>query len=383
MDMNTVGILGGGQLARMLALAAAPLGLECTAFDPSRDACSAPYARLYTGDWHDLDALARFADGVDVVTFDFENVPAHSAQWLSERVLVRPNAQALAVSQDRLSEKSLFVELDIPVPPFAPVSARDELHHALDRIGLPAIVKTRRLGYDGKGQFRLRTRQDADAAWAALGGHAGGLIVEAMVPFERELSVIAARGCDGEFRAWPLIENWHADGILSASLAPAVVTPQLKRTAMAHARALAERLDYVGVFALELFCRGETLLANEMAPRVHNSGHWTIEGAEISQFEQHLRAVTGLPLGTPAMRRHACMLNWIGVLPDLRPILACPGGHWHAYAKVARPGRKLGHATIRAQTPAALAAMLADLGPALGRTQQIAPVLSRLGQQAV
>jgi len=376
--MNTVGILGGGQLARMLALAAAPLGLECVVFDPARDACAAPYARLHTGDWHDLDALARFADGVDVVTFDFENVPAQSAQWLSERVPVRPNAQALAVNQDRLSEKSLFVKLGIPVPPFAPVSTCDELHQALDRIGLPAIVKTRRLGYDGKGQFRLRARQDANAAWAALGGHPGGLIVEAMVPFERELSVIAARGCDDDFRAWPLTENWHVDGILSASLAPAVVTPQLERTAVAHARALAERLDYVGVFALELFCQGETLLANEMAPRVHNSGHWTIEGAEISQFEQHLRAVTGLPLGTPAMRGHTCMLNWIGVLPDLRPILACPGGHWHSYAKAARPERKLGHATIRAQTPAALAAMLADLGPASGRTQQIAPVLSRL-----
>jgi len=379
--MNTVGILGGGQLARMLALAAAPLGLECVAFDPARDACAAPHARLYTGDWHDRDALARFVGEVDVVTFDFENVPAQSAQWLSERIPVRPNAQALAISQDRLSEKSLFVELGIPVPAFAPVSSRDELHQALERTGLPAIVKTRRLGYDGKGQFRLHARKDADAAWDALGGHAGGLIVEAMVPFERELSVIAARGCDGDFRAWPLTENWHEDGILSASLAPAMVTPQLQQTAMLHAHALAERLGYVGVFALELFCQGQTLLANEMAPRVHNSGHWTIEGAEISQFEQHLRAVTGLPLGDPAMRGHACMLNWIGELPDSRPVLACPGGHWHTYAKSARPGRKLGHATIRAQTPAALAEMLAGLGP-LERTAQIALLLSRLGQSS-
>jgi len=378
--MSTVGILGGGQLARMLALAAAPLGVKCAAFDQVNDACSAPHARLHVGDWRDHDALARFADGVDVVTFDFENVPAESAQWLSQRVPVLPNPHALAVSQDRFCEKSLFAELGIPVPAFAPVASRDELEAALDVVGVPCILKTRRLGYDGKGQFRLRTRGDADAAWAALGpsAGAGGLIAEAFVPFERELSVIAMRGQDGELRTWPVTENWHVNGVLSASLAPAHLTPELERTAFAHARALAERLDYVGVFALELFCRDGVLLANEMAPRVHNSGHWTIEGAETSQFENHLRAVLGLPLGATSMRGHAVMLNWIGELPEMRAVLDGPGGHWHDYGKAARAGRKVGHATVRADSTQALAARLAELGARLGREAHIKPVLERL-----
>jgi len=367
--MRAVGILGGGQLARMLALAAAPLGVACRAFDQVSDACSAPYARLHVGDWQDREALARFADGVEVVTFDFENVPAQSAQWLSQQVPVCPNPAALALSQDRLSEKSLFVELGIPVPAFAPVSSLDELDAALETLGTPCVLKTRRLGYDGKGQFRLRAREDAGAAWAALGPQAatGGLIAEAFVPFERELSVIAVRGRDGEFRAWPVTENWHVDGVLSASQAPAQVTPTLEHTAVTYARALAERLDYIGVFALELFCRDGVLLANEMAPRVHNSGHWTIEGAQTSQFENHLRAILGLPLGATTMRGHAVMLNWVGQLPDIRPLLDCPGGHWHAYGKSSRAGRKLGHATVCADTPEALAQRLAQLGAQLGR----------------
>jgi len=378
--MTTVGILGGGQLARMLALAAAPLGMACVAFDQVSGACSAPYARAQVGDWRDHEALARFADAVDVVTFDFENVPAQSAQWLSERVPVLPNPHALAVSQDRLSEKSLFVELGTPVPAFAPVSSRAELDEAVETVGLPGILKTRRLGYDGKGQFRLRTRADLDAAWAVLGAQAdtGGLILEALVPFERELSVIAARGGDGGFRTWPVTQNWHVDGVLSASLAPAQVSPELEQTAFAHARALAERLDYVGVFALELFdCAGH-LLANEMAPRVHNSGHWTIEGAETSQFEQHIRAIAGLPLGDTAMRGHAFMLNWIGTLPEPAPVLACPGGHWHDYGKSPRAGRKLGHATVRADVPDIMRERLVELGQRLGRQAQVAPVVEVL-----
>jgi len=378
--MSTIGILGGGQLARMLALSAAPLGMECVAFDQITGACSAPYARAQVGDWRDLDALARFAHSVDVVTFDFENVPAQSAQWLSERVAVRPNPHALAVSQDRLSEKTLFVELGIPVPAFAPVSSRAELDQALAQVGLPAILKTRRLGYDGKGQFRLRTRADVDAAWAALGAQAeaGGLIVEAWVRFERELSVIAVRGQDGEFRTWPATWNWHVDGVLSASLAPARVDPALEQAAFAHARALAERLDYVGVFALELFDCAGRLLANEMAPRVHNSGHWTIEGAETSQFENHLRAIAGLPLGATTMRGHAVMLNWIGTLPKPAPVLACPGGHWHDYGKSPRAGRKLGHATMRADSAEVLRELLGELGQRLGRQAQVAPLVDAL-----
>jgi len=380
--ITTIGILGGGQLARMLALAAAPLGLRCVAFDPNADACSAPHARLHVGDYHDEEALARFAGEVDVVTFDFENVPASSAQWLAQRVPVLPNPHALAVSQDRLSEKSLFVELGIPVPAFAPVANVDELHAAVAEIGLPCILKTRRLGYDGKGQFRLRTHEDIAAAWAALGAHAasGGLIAEAFVPFQRELSVIALRSRSGEFRTWPVTQNWHVDGVLSVSLAPAQVDAALAHTAVAHAKALAERLDYVGVMALELFDCDGRLLANEMAPRVHNSGHWSQDGAPVSQFENHMRAIAGLPLGSTDMHGQAAMLNWVGTLPDNIPVLACPGGHWHDYGKSARAGRKLGHANVCADSAAHLRAYLAELAPHLGRQAQIAPLLEALAR---
>ena len=214
-------------------------------------------------------------------------------------------------------------------------------------------------------------------AWRA--GAAGGLILEAFVPFERELSVVAGRGRNGEFRTWPLTWNWHVDGVLSASLAPApAVAPALAEAAFAHARRLAEELDYVGVFALELFCRGGELLANEMAPRVHNSGHWTIEGAQASQFENHLRAVLGLPLGATDAIGHACMLNWIGEMPDPAPVLREAGGHWHDYGKQARPGRKVGHATVRADTPEALAAALERISQALGCQDQVAPVIEAL-----
>lgn len=378
--MTTVGILGGGQLARMLVLAGAPLGLRFAVFDPAADACAGQVAPLQVGAFDDAAALAGFAAQVDVLTFDFENVPAASAQQLATQVPVFPNPAALAIAQDRLSEKTLFRELGIPVPEFAAIDDRAGLDAALARIGAPCVLKTRRFGYDGKGQFRIKTLADADAAWDALGAQAAtaGLIVEAFVPFEREVSVVAVRGRDGGFRAWPLTENWHVDGVLSASLAPASVDAGLQEAAEAHARALAERLDYVGVFALELFVREGTLLANEMAPRVHNSGHWTIEGAETSQFENHVRAVLGLPLGSTAMRGHACMLNWLGAMPDAAAFLAVPGGHWHDYGKQARDGRKVGHATVRADTPALLAQLLGDVGQALQRDAQMAPVVARL-----
>src|SRR5690606_18839761 len=234
---------------------------------------------------------------------------------------------------------------------------------------------------DGKGQFRIRQRGDADAAWAALGAQAGtvGLILEAFVPFDGEISVVAVRGRDGGFRAWPVTCNWHVDGVLSASLAPAPVDAALAEAAVAHARRLAGHLDYVGVFALELFHRDGRLLANEMAPRVHNSGHWTIEGAETSQFENHLRAVLGLPLGSTAMRGHACMLNWIGKMPDATAVLAEADGHWHDYGKAPREGRKVGHATLRADSPAALCEALERVGASLGREAQVAPVVAALG----
>ena len=378
--MQTVGILGGGQLARMLALAGAPLGLRFLVMDTSDDACAGQFAPLLVGDYRDLDALAAFAGRVDVATFDFENVPADAAQWLSRRVAVFPNPDALAVAQDRMAEKTLFRELGIPVPAFADVDSRAALAAAIASIGLPCILKTRRLGYDGKGQFRLHALQEGDRACVAVGPPAAtvGLILEAFVPFQREFSVVAARGRDGGFRSWPLTENWHVDGVLSASLAPASCDESLQRTAVAHARALAERLDYVGVFALELFCRDGQLLANELAPRVHNSGHWTIEGAETSQFQNHLRAVLGLPLGDTSMLGQACMLNFVGELPDASAVLAEAGGHWHDYGKSPRDGRKVGHATLRASSVAALARSLERVGAALGREGQVAPVLARL-----
>jgi 5-(carboxyamino)imidazole ribonucleotide synthase len=378
--VTTVGILGGGQLARMMALAGAPLGLRFLVMDTVADACAGQFAPMIVGDWRDENALAEFASRIDVATFDFENVPAESAQWLSERVPVFPFPRALAVAQDRLAEKTLFRELGIPVPPFAAVDSRASLDAALDAIGTPCILKTRRLGYDGKGQFRLKTRADADAAWDALGGQAltVGLILEGFVAFEREVSVVAVRGRDGEFRAWPLTQNWHVDGVLSASLAPAPVDASLSESAIAHARSLADALDYVGVFALELFCRDGVLLANELAPRVHNSGHWTIEGSETSQFQNHLRAVLGLPLGDTRMVGEACMLNWIGEMPDANVVLGEPGGHWHDYGKEARIGRKVGHATLRADTPGELAGTLARVGKALGRESQVEPVIAAL-----
>jgi 5-(carboxyamino)imidazole ribonucleotide synthase len=378
--VTTVGILGGGQLARMLALSGAPLGLRFLVLDATPDACAAQFAPLLQADYRDQKGLAEFAARVDVATFDFENVPAESAQWLADRIPVFPSPRALSVAQDRLAEKSLFRELGIPVPEFAAIDSRAGLDAALAAIGTPCILKTRRLGYDGKGQFRIKSPADADAAWAALGAQAGsvGLILEGFVAFQRELSVVAARGRDGELRAWPLTENWHESGILSASLAPAPVDAALQAQALAAARKVAEALDYVGVFALELFLKDGVLLANEMAPRVHNSGHWTIEGAQTSQFQNHLRAVLGLPLGDTRAVGHSVMLNWIGQMPPAAPVLAEACGHWHDYGKSAREGRKVGHATFRADTPDELASALERAGRALGREAQVAPVLARL-----
>ena len=378
--MQTVGILGGGQLARMMALAGAPLGLRFLVMDSVADACAGQFAPMVVGDYTDQAALAEFAGRVDVATFDFENVPAESARWLAERVPVFPTPRALAVAQDRLAEKTLFRELGIPVPPFADIASREQLDAAVAALGTPCILKTRRLGYDGKGQFRIKTAADVDAAWEALGAQAAtvGLILEGFVAFQRELSVVAVRGRNGEFRTWPLTENWHVDGVLSASLAPARVDDTMRETALSHARKLAEALEYVGVFALELFCRDGELLANELAPRVHNSGHWTIEGSETSQFQNHLRAVLGLPLGDTRMVGQACMLNWIGAMPDATAVLGEAGGHWHDYGKSPRDGRKVGHATLRADSASDLAATLERVGAALDRQAQVAPVVHAL-----
>ncbi len=376
----TVGILGGGQLARMLALAGAPLGLRCLVMDTVADACAAQYVPLLHADYCDKLALAEFASRVDVATFDFENVPAESAEWLAQRIPVFPGPRALAVAQDRLAEKTLFQDLGIGTPRFSAVLSRPDLDRALSDIGAPSILKTRRLGYDGKGQFRLRSHYDADAAWAALGDQCDrvGLILESFVPFERELSVVAVRGRDGEVRTWPITRNWHSDGILSASLAPARVSNDIAAEALVAAGRVAESLDYVGVFALELFETPSGLLANEMAPRVHNSGHWTIEGAHCSQFENHLRAVLGLPLGPTSARGVSCMLNWVGELPDPLAVLRLAGAHWHDYGKSPRAGRKVGHTTCVADSAQELAVMLETLGIALDRRSQTESVIDAL-----
>jgi len=373
-----LGILGGGQLARMLAIAAAPLGVKTLVVDSAPDACAGQVASLRLADWTDYAALAKFAAEVDVVTFDFENVPAETAHWLAERAAVFPNPRALAVAQDRLAEKTLFRECGLQTPAFEVVDTREDLDRALAKIGAPSILKTRRLGYDGKGQFRIRQLTDADAAWAALGANAHGLILEAFVPFERELSVLAVRTRDGDFRVWPLTQNWHTDGVLSLSLAPAPEVGALQARAEALARTLAERLDYVGVFALELFVKDGDLLGNEMAPRVHNSGHWTIEGAITSQFENHVRAVLGLPLGDTSARGFSVMFNWIGELPGAAPVLNTADGHWHDYGKESRPGRKVGHATVCAQDAKTLAARVTEIAQALQREEQAAPALRSL-----
>jgi 5-(carboxyamino)imidazole ribonucleotide synthase len=373
----TVGILGGGQLARMLALAGAPLGLRFLVMDSVADACAGQVAPLLQADYRDQAALEEFAARVDVATFDFENVPAASAEWLAARVPVYPNPRALAVSQDRLEEKNLFRKLGLATPDFAVVDSLQDLERAVADIGLPAILKTRRLGYDGKGQFRLREAGDVEAAWAELGGVA--LILERFVAFERELSVLGVRSSTGQFASYPLVENWHASGILSASLAPAAVSAGLAEAALEAARTLAAALDYVGVFALELFLVEGRLMANEMAPRVHNSGHWTIEGADTSQFENHLRAVLGAPLGSTAPRGKSAMLNWVGHLPARDVALGEPAAHWHDYGKSPRAGRKVGHLTLCADSETLLAEALLRTGAALDRADQVASVIAVLG----
>jgi 5-(carboxyamino)imidazole ribonucleotide synthase len=361
----------------MMILEGAPLGVRFRVLDTADSPCASELAPTRRADWRDETALAELAGAVDVATFDFENVPAETARWLTDRVRVHPGPQALAVAQDRMAEKTMFREIGLDTAQFAVVDTRADLDAALQSIGTPSILKTRRLGYDGKGQYRLQGAGDADAAWDALGDQAArhGLILESFVPFDYEVSVIAARGRDGDFRTWPLTRNWHVDGILSLSLAPAPAPAAIAAQAFAHARMLAERLDYVGVFALELFVHKDRVLGNEMAPRVHNSGHWTYDGAVTSQFQNHVRAVLGLPLGDTSARGLSVMFNWIGAMPDITAALAVEDVHWHDYGKSARPGRKVGHATVCAPDVALLRDRVHALADALGRGEQAAPLL--------
>jgi len=360
--MKKIGVLGAGQLGRMLALAGYPLDLEFVFLDPAADACSAALGEHIREPYLDEAALARFCASCEVATYEFENVPAHTAEFVGARLPLYPPAIALTVGQDRLNEKKLFDSLGIPVPRYMPVAARGALEVAVRNVGLPAVMKTRRMGYDGKGQAVLRTPADLDAAWLRLGGAEAPhtpCLVEAFVAFERELSCIAVRGRDGEMRFYPVVANVHRDGILRVSI-PQDKDP-LQSQAEDYARRVAEKLDYVGVMAFEFFVSGGQLYANEIAPRVHNSGHWSIEGAVCSQFENHLRAVAGLPLGSTAARAYSAMVNFIGRAPETAAMAAIPGVHIHHYGKSPKPQRKVGHATVTASGEAELKSRLAQL----------------------
>ena len=346
-----IGVLGGGQLGRMLGLAGLPLGQRFLFLDPSPDAPARDVGELLVADYEDPKALEALAARTDVVTFEFENVPAAAVEALAEHVPVFPPAGALHATQDRLVEKSSLVDAGIPVAPFRGATTADEVRDAITELGLPVILKTRRGGYDGKGQTLVADAAAVDDAVASL--RANELIVEGRVDFDRELSVIAVRGRDGSFAAYPLVENHHAEGILRFSLAPApMVDVELQSTAEGFARRFMDLHDYVGVMTLELFQVGDGLVVNEVAPRVHNSGHWTIEGAEVSQFENHLRACLGLPLGATTPVGSSVMANVLGDLPDVAEITAIPGAHLHLYGKEPRPLRKIGHVTIRRDEPA-------------------------------
>jgi len=365
-----VGILGGGQLGRMLALAGIPMGLRFRFLDPDPCAPCAQVAEQIVAEYDDPGALDRLADGATVVTYEFENVPAQVAQRLEAHARVHPPALALATLQDRLLEKQLFTRCGIAVPDFVPVATREELGAAVTQLGIGdgLVIKSRRMGYDGKGQAVIRPGSTGilpvpdmakmavllDAAWSDVSSHAenGGLIVERFVAFTRELSLVGIRARDGDTRFYPLVENHHSRGVLRSTIAPAPdLSPGLQDGAENHARAIMRHLNYVGVLAIEFFESADAagkpvLLGNEMAPRVHNTGHWTIEGAATSQFENHLRAILGWPLGDTTPRRMCAMVNILGRLPRPEHILAIPGAHLHLYGKSERPARKLGHVTM-------------------------------------
>lgn len=345
-----IGIIGAGQLGRMLALAGYPLGLEFVFLDQSEDAPGAQVGRILCGAFDDPERLAQLARDVDVVTFEFENVPVATLEPIAAAKPFWPPVAALGASQDRLHEKNLFRKLKIPTPPYAAVDTPADLHAAVKEIGLPGILKTRRLGYDGRGQFRLRQASDIEAAWNALGSVP--LIYEGFVNFSREVSIIGARSTRGETRFYPLSANTHEAGILRYSIAPYRHT-SLQQQAQTYLKRLLRHFDYAGVLTIEFFVQGGRLIANEMAPRVHNSGHWTIEGAQTSQFENHVRAILGLPLGETSPIGHCAMINFIGSIPALGNILRVSGVHFHSYGKAPRPNRKLGHCTITAPSAGA------------------------------
>lgn len=366
MTRPRVGIVGGGQLGRMLALAGYPLGIDCTLLDTSADAPGAQVASHVLGELGDPAALGRLASGVDVVTLEIENVAVAALESLAGRIDVFPPPSAVAAAQDRLAEKTLFGSLGIPTAEFVKIDSVADVD-AAERLGWPLVVKARRLGYDGRGQRIAHSRAGLAAAWRELGGVPS--IAEAFVKFTREVSLIGAQGANGERVFYPLAENVHRDGILASTIAP-YVDARLQAQAEGWLAAIMSRFDYRGVLTVEFFQTGDGLVANEMAPRVHNSGHWTIEGAETSQFENHLRAVLGWPLGSAQPRGHAAMLNLLGRLPPREALLTIPGAHLHDYGKSPRPKRKVGHCTL----------VDADRTRLLQRLEPLEAVVSRSNQ---
>ena len=346
-----IGILGGGQLGRMLALAGYQLGIEFRFFDPNSGAPVGQIGQLISAGYDDRAALDRFLKDIDVVTYEFESIPASTVQFVAERVRVFPSVKALETAQDRLFEKQLFQSLGIPTPKFAAVDSIEDLRKTVSDLGLPAVLKTRRLGYDGKGQYVLRQSSDVDDAFRALGK--SPLILEQFIPFQHELSVLGVRNVSGAEVFYPPVENRHREGVLRRSESPAPnITPEVAAVAIDHCRRIMDRLEYVGVMALELFAVNGTVMANEIAPRVHNSGHWTIEGAETSQFENHLRAILDLPLGVTQLRGRSVMYNILGHIPEVSRVVAIDGAHLHLYGKAPTEKRKVGHVTLVAQTAA-------------------------------
>lgn len=342
-----VGILGGGQLGRMLALAGVPLGMRACVLDPSVEPGAAVVAEHIRAEYDDPSALKELARRADVITYEFENVPAASVEALLAWAPVRPGARSLHILHDRLIEKRFFRELEIPIAEFEPVDSLEQLRAAVGRIGVPAVVKTRRFGYDGKGQAVIRDASDVDVAWERLPGR--DLIVERFVDFEREVAIIGVRSLGGEHAFYRIVESHHVCGILRW-LVP-LEDEALQREAETYAGRLLDNLEHVGALGFEFFQTPEGLFASEAAPRVHNTGHWTIDGARTSQFENHMRAVAGLPLGDTAVTGHVGYVNFIGSVPDAADVLAIPGAHHHDYGKEPRAGRKVGHATVVLDNP--------------------------------
>ncbi len=369
-----LGILGGGQLGRMLALSAHALGIRCRILDPDPDACAGQITDQIVGAYNDPDALARFVDRLDLATYEFEHLPLQTLRLISKQTALYPSLNAIEIVQDRLTQKKFLQSLGIPTTQFYEVNSRLDLESAVAETGVPAVLKTRYFGYDGKGQYSVRKTEEIDQAWSRLGERP--LVLEAWVPFQRELSLIAVADKEGHVAFYPLIENHHQDHILQWSIAPAPdCTDQQQAEAEAVAIKIVHALRYVGVLTVEFFEYEGQLITNELAPRVHNSGHWTIEGAKTSQFENHLRAIFGLPIGSTsasgATTAGGCsaMFNLIGSLDQVEAWRAVPSAHLHLYGKEARPGRKLGHVTVCADDQNAVREKLKPLNhlPSLSR----------------